>query len=171
MGFVDEFHNRHQTGGLQHLHADQIRSEIGTQRFAEFFKFAFVRNPFDRAVSQYVYMRRRPDLRRFLGMAEDASFSEYLDLLPSVLHVQWEPQRRFLACSATGDLLMDFIGRFERFDTDARKVFERLGIDAEDVPHVNRGNRSGYRDYYAREDRTRVESLYAEDLEMFDYEF
>src|SRR5437764_1415016 len=59
MGFVDEFHNPHQTGGLQHLHAAQIRAEVGKQRFDAYLKFAFVRNPFDRIVSQFASMRER----------------------------------------------------------------------------------------------------------------
>ena len=171
MGFIDDFHNRHQTGGLQHLHADQIRAEVGVDRFQRFFKFAFVRNPFDRAVSQYVYMAQRPDLRRFLGMREGASFSRYLELIPRVKHVQWEPQRSFLVDPVTGDVLVDFIGRFERFASDARSVFQRLGVAADSVPHVNRSDRKPYREYYAGDDRAKVEAMYGSDLEFLGYNF
>ena len=55
MGFVDDYHNKYQTGGLQHLFATQIRQEVGDGVFDKFFKFTIVRNPWDRAVSQYVY--------------------------------------------------------------------------------------------------------------------
>lgn len=95
MGFVDSFHNDYQTGGLQHLKAHQVRHHVGAETFGRFFKFAFVRHPYDRALSQYGYMQRRPDLRRFLGMSDDATFSQYLDLIQQTVHVQWEPQHSF----------------------------------------------------------------------------
>jgi hypothetical protein len=164
MGFVDEFHNRHQTGGLQHLHATQIRAEVG-ERFDAYFTFAFVRNPFDRLVSQFASMRSRPDLRAFIGMDDDASFSRYLDLIEQRTHVQWEPQCAFL------DIDVDFVGRFETFEADVKHVFGRLGVEVDAIPHVLRGERGPYRDYYDARTRATVERLYASDLERFKYQF
>ena len=170
MGFVDEFHNRHQTGGLQHLHAAQIRAEVGKQRFDAYLKFAFVRNPFDRIVSQFASMRERPDLRAFVGMEEDASFSRYLDLIEQRTHVQWEPQTVFLD-DDDGTELVDFIGRYENFEADAKHVFARLGVDVGAIPHVMRGERGRYREYYDERTRAAVARLYASDLERFGYRF
>ena len=170
MGFVDEYHNKYQTGGLQHLLATQIREEVGRDRFDAYFKFTFVRNPFDRTVSQYTYMSRRPDLRAFIGMREDASFSEYLDLIGQREHVQWVPQSAFIL-DDDGTQVVDFVGRFERFDDDLTTVIDRLGVRVAMIPHRNRGDRAPYSSYYSRTDRELVESRYREDLERFGYEF
>jgi hypothetical protein len=170
MGFVDEFHNRYQTGGLQHLHAEQIKTEVGATRFASYFKFALVRNPFDRAVSQFAYMSTRPDLRSFVGMEEHDSFPRYLDLIAERMHVQWEPQNRFLT-GEDGSCLVDFVGRFERFEADTATVLGRLGLSGLNIPHHNQSKRGPYRSYYRDADRKKVEQLYAEDLEMFGYTF
>jgi hypothetical protein len=169
MGFVDEFHNKYQTGGLQHLHAAQVRAEVGERRFDAYFKFAFVRNPFDRSVSQFASMRERPDLRVFIGMDEDA-FARYVDLIERKTHVQWEPQARFLD-DGDGTELVDFIGRFENFEADAKLVFARLGVDEPVIPHVMRSERGDYRDYYDQHTRAAVGRLYASDLERFGYRF
>jgi hypothetical protein len=170
MGFVDEHHNRHQTGGLQHLLASQIALEVGRARFDDYFKFSFVRNPFDRLVSQYTYMAKRPDLRAFVDLPEDASFSEYLDRIARREHVQWLPQHRFVL-DDEGKPLVDFIGRFETFDDDAREVLRRIGIRSKTIPHRNRTERRPYREYYSEADRAHVEDVYAVDLERFGYEF
>ena len=50
-----------------------IRQEVGADTFAECFKFSFVRNPYDKAVSQSVYMQRRNNLRDLIREA----FAEY----------------------------------------------------------------------------------------------
>ena len=171
MGFVDAYHNAYQTDGLQHLRAIHVREAVGSQRFDSYFKFAIVRNPFDRVVSQYVYITRRPDLRRYLGMEDVATFSEYLELIATgPPHAQWEPQRRFLVDDSTDELLVDFVGRYENLAADAQEVFAKLGIEAE-LPHENRGARGRYRDYYAAGDRQRVEGIYGSDIEWLGYQF
>lgn len=169
MGFIDRYHNKYQTGGLQHLHADQILADAGEVVFHSYFKFAFVRNPFDKAVSQFVYMRTRPDLRDFVGMNENDSFSQYLDLISTRTHVQWEPQSNFLF-DANGTSLVDFVGRFEAFPADTRRVLDRLKLSQE-IPHLNRGAHLDYATYYNEHDIARVERLYARDLVAFDYRF
>ena len=95
MGFISKFHNKYQTGGLQHLLAIQIREEVGSDIFNQYFKFTIVRNPWDKAVSQFFYMRQRPDLREYLEMKENDPFKTYLQLTGKKLHVQWEKQYKF----------------------------------------------------------------------------
>jgi hypothetical protein len=168
MGFVDKYHNKYQTGGLQHLHAGQIRTAVGDARFDSYFKFSFVRNPFSKVVSQYAYMQGRADLRRFLGMRKDTSFRRYLKLIQRRLHVQWEPQRNFVY---EGDhLAVDFLGHYETIGVDMAKVFERVGVDAR-LPHLNRSERRDTREYYGPKERAVIESVYADDLETFGYSF
>jgi len=170
MGFVDEFHNKYQTGGLQHLLAKQIRRRLGERRFDEYFKFAVVRNPFDRLVSQYSYIRFRPDLRTFLGMEEDAPFASYLELIRRKHHVQWEPQVSFI-CDDDGSLLVDCVARFEALAEDMANVFNRLGLESLELPHQNRSIRGPYRAYYTASLRSRAEEMYGDDLSVFGYEF
>ena len=167
MGFVSPLHNTYQTGGLQHLLAEQIRREVGSETFDAYHKFAIVRNPWDKAVSQYRHMQRRPDLRAFVGMRADDGFRTYLRLIARTPHVQWRPQHAFV-CGEDGTLLVDELGRFETFERDVARIFRRFGFDAE-VPHLNASDRGPLGRYYDEETLALVGELYREDVERFSY--
>jgi hypothetical protein len=170
MGFIDKYHNKYQTGGLQHLLARHIRTEIGTARFEGYFKFTVVRNPWDKAVSQYAYMSERQDLREFIGMREGDSFKRYLELIGTRGHVQWEPQLAFVN-DLDGNSIVDYVGRFERFSESVRHVLDRIGVDCPQIPHEARSKREPYQTYYDRESMEMVGSLYKADIEAFGYTY
>ena len=170
MGIVGPGRNKYQTGGLQHLLAAQVRREVGADLFGACFKFAVVRNPWDKAVSQYVYMKQRRDLRRRIGINRFSSFKTYLSRLHRFDHVQWMPQWRFLL-DENGEMLMDFIGRFEDFEADVRNALAQVNIPCNTLPHEKKGKRDHYARYYDQESREMVAHIYAKDIELFGYSF
>ncbi|WP_282167890.1 sulfotransferase family 2 domain-containing protein [Shewanella japonica] len=169
MGFVDKYHNKYQTGGLQHLLAKQIRQEVGEQIFSDFFKFTIVRNPWDKAVSQFSYMSKRKDLREFCRLSDSADFKTYLQAITKVKHVQWMPQVDFIL-DDEGNPLVDFIGRFESLDIDVSKIFNKLNITST-LPHINQGNRDSYHQFYDEESKGMVAELFSKDIAYFNYQF
>ncbi len=170
MGFVDDFHNKYQTGGLQHLTAAQVRREVELERFNAYWRFTIVRNPFDRLVSQYASMPRRPDLCAFIGLRAEADFTSYLHAISGRLHVQWLAQTAFVH-DANGASLVETIYRYEDFAAAGSAILARLGLDRARLPHANRGERGRYQDYYGAAERRFVAELFAEDLARFDYRF
>ena len=168
MGIAESGRNKYQTGGLQHLLARQIRQEVGPAVFDAVFKFSFVRNPWDKAVSQFIYMRKRRDLRELVGMRHDSTFKDYLMRIEKVRHVQWYGQWEFLL-DDNGDLLVDCVGRFESFDKDVQSVLSRLGIVCDAVPHEFKGDRLHYETYYDQESLEIVGHRYRRDIERFGY--
>ncbi len=169
MGFISKYQNKYQTGGLQHLLATQIRQEVGEGIFNQYFKFTIIRNPWDKMVSQYSYMKHRPDLREFIGMNENDSFKTYLKLIKKKVHVQWEPQYKFVL-NDNGDVIVDYIGRLENFDYHASQILAQLKIKAE-IPHVNASSHRHYSAYYDEEAMDTVVDLYGEDIRIFGYSF
>ena len=172
MGFVTQFENKYQTGGLQHLLAWQVRDEVGRDVFGAYYKFAFVRNPWDRIVSQFAYMQQRPDLMDYLGMTSETEFKSYLELIRLKEHVQWMPQVRFLL-DHDGSILVDRIGRLEVFDYDCAQIFADLGLKFGHLPgHVNQSKRQAFQYYYS--DSEAIESvadMFAEDINFLGYQF
>ncbi len=168
MGFVDKYHNKYQTDGLQHLLSQQIREEIGQELHDSYYKFTMVRNPWDKLVSQYCYISKRPDLCAFIGMKQDDCFKKYLSLIRKRTHVQWELQVDFLK-DINGDSLVDYVGRFENYNQSVLNVLGKLGINKKKIPHINRSKRKPYSSYYDSESIELVNELYASDIEEFGY--
>ena len=171
MGTIAPFHNRYQTGGLQHLTALQLRHAIGRQKFAEYYKFSIVRHPTEMAFSQFNYMRRRPDLMNLIGMFPSDSFVTYLRKTYRYAHVQWQPQVSFLFDYA-GNCLVDFIARLEHIDDDFEEIRRACGLPPNiRLPHSRRGTyaQDGLTRELTVEARALLMELYKDDFEKFDY--
>jgi hypothetical protein len=152
------------------------RGVIRREYFERAFKFAFIRNPFDRLVSLFEYLKRigRPetppsmtfeDFCRVVGRGEHppVGLYNYRGLSQCNPMVDWLTDR-------DGRLIADFIGRFERLREDFEEVCRRIGI-REDIPHENRTEHRPYAEYYNAETRAIVERVYRKDLEHFGYTF
>jgi hypothetical protein len=176
------------TEKLAHLTAAEYVEDgfVSAEEYAALFKFSFVRNPYERIVSEYLY-------RNYFS---HRSFRDFvLRRLPppgwgdDYRHVM--PQYDMLH-DANGRLLVDFVGRFESLQQDFGEVCARLGIENAALPHRNRSNkrsrtlkrrvrnfvfRNGedgkrrYTDFYDDETRAAVARLYRQDIEAFGYGF
>ena len=171
-GFISKYRNKYQTGGLQHLLASQVREEVGATIFETFYKFAFVRNPWDRVVSQFAYMQQRPDLMDYIGMSPGTEFKAYLELIQQKEHVQWMPQYKFLL-DEDGTLLVDQIGRLESFETDFLSILAKLKLkESAQLSHDNRSERQPITEYYNDCETVEiVADIYSEDIKLLGYCF
>lgn len=170
-GMIEPYRNKYQTGGMQHLFARHIRQEVGDEIFNSYFKFAIVRNPWDRAVSQFIYLKtRRRDLRRFLGVTRFVTLKSYLRAIQKTVHVHWDEQYKFLV-DEHGNQIVDYVGRFEDLDSEFRKIATLIGLQQPSLPHEKKSRRTHYRDYLNASSRDMVASIYRRDIETFGYEF
>lgn len=169
-GFTTPMHNKYQTGGLQHLCAHQIRKELGEETFRAAYKFTVVRNPWDKAVSQFVFMRKRPDLMDFIGMQPTDDFKTYLEITQRKSHVQWMPQYMFIL-DQDGTTLVDHILRFETFESDVKQTLAAIGAERTELLHQKKGDRTHYTDYYDEDTKTMVAEAYSTDIRMFGYRY
>ena len=154
---------RHDLICLQHLEAARIRSRYPPEIWSTYFTFSVVRNPFDLVVSDFSYhTQKRKDRLQMLGFGPDTSFEDYVH--PGFRAKQ---QRQFLVDEG-GDIIVDFVARFENLERDFAHICETIGAGIT-LPHANRTVRSPYREYYD-DDRTRslIEQVYADDLRLFE---
>ncbi|MFC4821009.1 sulfotransferase family 2 domain-containing protein [Dokdonella ginsengisoli] len=150
-----------------HISAAQIRPVLGEETFAGYFKFAFVRNPFDRFVSYCAFVSRDTgDFER-----APLAFMKYVirELRPFD-HILFRPQCEFLV-DANGTLLMDYVGRTEEMQASYDTICARLGVASTPLERVNASSHRPYAAYYDEELVAMVAQLYRDDLALFNYRF
>lgn len=180
---------------LAHLKADEyVRYKYLTQEmFDDYFKFAFVRNPWSRLVSIYKFLGydKKIDFRPFLlGIFKNYIFEQQ----------NWfvGPQCDFVY-SREGELLVDYLGRFEDLQNGFDFVCNQIGIPLKKLPHINKSESNGvmrdqadeqkgrspdevagawkpteyqnYQDYYDKDTIDCVAQLYRKDIMLFGYDF
>ena len=154
-------------------------SEIQTKYdVSNYYKFTFTRNPWDRFVSTFFYLKKNNKNEKLLNEARKkvcnysfASFVKELHLEKNQFSkhyfIHFRPQIHFLESMDN----IDFIGRFENIQEDFDVVCDKIGISHQELPHFNRVKHKHYTEYYDDETRQIVAKMYAKDIEYFGYEF
>jgi len=150
-----------------HLGLAQVRPFLGEEVFDAYFKFAFVRNPFDRFVSYCAFISRETD--HFRSDPRGVMRHVLFEMQP-LEHILFQPQYRQLV-DADGTLLADQVGRVERMQASYDEICSRIGIPTTRLEQVNSTGRGSYRDYYDQALIDGVAALYQRDLELFGYGF
>jgi hypothetical protein len=180
---------------LSHLTAGEYRQYhfVSHEQFDEYFKFAFVRNPYDRIYSIYKY----------LGYIKLLSFKEFLrHYLPKLfedknLEYLVKPMYDYIY-DGHGKCLVDFVGKLESIQEDFGLIANRLKLGNVKLQHLNDSNTINYKTYiirvfrilrkhpaivlrfsfdpdskkkeYTREMRDWMRDFYDQDFEAFQYE-
>ncbi|HEY0178958.1 MAG TPA: sulfotransferase family 2 domain-containing protein [Dokdonella sp.] len=150
-----------------HLTAQQIRPVLGADVFDGYFKFAFVRNPFDRFVSYCAFMSRGTD---HFQRAPTAFMKHVLKEMRPAHHVLFWPQHTFLV-DADGRLALDYVARTESMQDSYDEICRRLGLPRQVLRKVNASDHAPYATYYDDELVALVGEIYRQDLTLFGYRF
>lgn len=151
-----------------HLALRQVRPHLGEDAFHGYFKFAFVRNPFDRFVSYCAFMLRGGDV---FGQRPREAMRYFLFVEPPEHHILFQPQAAQLVDEDGKTLLADSVGRVEDMQGSYNAICTRIGIPARPLDRVNDSRHGDYRQYYDQSLIDGVAVRYAQDLDMFGYSF
>ncbi len=148
-----------------HISSSQLKARLAPKYFDNYFKFSFVRNPWDWQVSLY-HFARQYEQHHQRELTLKMSFEEYIHWrVTEDKHLQKE-----FMYDAQGNCLVDYIGKMENIDEDFKQITQRIGINAT-LPHSNKSKHKPYQDYYNDETRNLVAEHFKEDIELFGYTF
>lgn len=135
-----------------------------------YFKFAFVRNPWDWVLSWFLYRKKVTNQYNTSGIDFYSWLIDPNTLDPSNPHVGPHiDQHKYLLSS--GKINIDFLGKFEVLQEDFNTVCDQIDVPHKQLPRLNKTDHKHYIEYY--DDRTRkiITDRYAKDIEYFGYEF
>lgn len=178
-----EIHKTFAASGYQIKKRPLLRKLDG--KYRDYFKFAFVRNPWDRLVSCYLQkftpggkgLVRQPEYegaRLYVGMP----FAEFVEAVHKIPDEEANPHFRsqhVSLCNPEGEVMADFVGRFERLEKDFAYVTKKIGAaETIELPHKlsSPGRESRhFTDFYDKRLASLVHERFQRDIETFDYSF
>ena len=148
--------------------------------YRDCYRFAFVRNPWDRMVSLYERLRgyrltqtrqrlSNLYLRNFEAFVEGLTRCDFVRPLGRLNGEDWSqanPQMEWLRWG------VDFVGQYEKLHEDWKHVCETIEMPCHRLALEKPSNRKrDYRVYYNKRTRQLICNLYAEEIEQFGYDF
>lgn len=134
------------------------------------FLFTLVRNPWDRMVSYYHWLRDQGFDHPAVARAKALSFSDFLHDPAVAASIRANPYGHYVTDAQGIERAATFI-RLEALERDCAPLWQHLGFRL-DLPQTNISERNrDYRAYYGDDDARAVAELCAEDIARFGYSF
>ncbi|MCW1330317.1 sulfotransferase family protein [Campylobacter jejuni] len=149
-------------------------------KFESYFSFAFVRNPFDRMVSAFHYLKKGggndydknwadENLKNFDTFEQFVLALQNKNVKDKILSWQhFTPQYKFI-CDENKNILVNFIGKLENINNDFKIVKNELNFDR-NLIHSNSSKHEIFSNYYNEKTYNIIAELYKEDFALFDYD-
>ena len=149
-----------------HISVQQLKTHLSRDTWESYYKFGFVRNPFDRYVSTCFFLLR-----------DDPNFErEAIQFMKQALNdprfhrkILVRPQSQLLTDGKL-NLGLDFVGRFETLQQSYDEICKHIGISSTDLSEKNISRHEAYNMYYDSELSELVATFYKDDLKLFDYD-
>jgi hypothetical protein len=168
-----------------HLKARDYQLIYSKKEFDSYFKFTFVRNPWDRILSAYMYFRngvglysladpeQREGMQRILAGHPD--FESFVRGWVNPINIRtwfsFLPQYAYI-CDRKKRPLVDFIGRVETIRDDFAIIQQRLGSGCDlRCDNRTRAAELDFRDCYTEETKAIIADVYRDDIRILGYSF
>ena len=134
------------------------------------FAFTLVRNPWDRAVSYYHWLRKQSFSHPAVSLAQSASFEQFVTDPKTKASLRASPAASYMT-RADGHEQCNAYIRLEHFHQDAAPLVAHLGFELT-LTRVNGSDREpGYAQYYSNAAADAIAESCAEDIARFGYSF
>ncbi|MFA9409449.1 MAG: sulfotransferase family 2 domain-containing protein, partial [Candidatus Dadabacteria bacterium] len=147
-----------------HIKARELRGRIPRDIWDGYFKFTVERNPWDKVLSHYHFVRQR-----YSKYDKNISFEEYLDVAEL-------PYNYTKYTDLENNIIVDRVVKYEHLNEELGEIFQELGVPFSgslgptEKSHY-RKDRRPYQEVYTPEQKLAVAKLFDQEIEMHGYEF
>jgi len=155
----------------KHSKISDIHGLVSDQEIEKFFVFTLVRNPWDRMVSYYHWLRVQRFEHEAVNIAKDTDFSTFLNH-PYTLRSVGSEQYAQYVCDRRGTEKCNLFVRLEYLKTDLEPLEHHLGFSLGRIEKTNQSDRDhDYHKYFDSDDANLVANMFSDDIQRFRYSF
>lgn len=160
--------------------------ELYQEQYNTYFKFTFVRNPWDRMLSEFFLKKygqsrggRWGPINDFIDCSQ-LEFCEFIrklqdnfHLIEELMHINHHDVSHFMSYKhyIENPENLEFVGKLENFNADFSSLCKNFSIAYTPKPKINQTNHLHYSEYYSSKTRDIVGELYSWDIKKFNYKF
>ena len=153
---------------IYHMHLKDIL--LNHSYAKDYYKFGFVRDPYHRLHSIYCdfkfsqghfwahAIKNRKSFEDFILNIEGSIYADYIHMRPQVEYLE-----------TNGAIELDFLGRYENYESDCRKLLSILDVQVEEIPKL-RNSPKKEPCFYTDEMKEVMQRVYSRDFEVFGYD-
>lgn len=155
----------------KHSTLRDIRGLASEEEIASFFTFTLVRNPWDRMVSYYHWLKAQRFAHPAVAMAKTMDFNSFLSAAETRSAIGGNPYPSYVTDAAGKERCKLFL-RLEHFEADAAPLESHLGFRVGPLALANPSDRArDWRGYYSDAAAAIVAEVCAPDIARFGYCF
>jgi hypothetical protein len=147
---------------LQHWTFKELEEK---KNLDNYFKFSFVRNPFDRLLSAFQWRHKKK-------ITTPENFNDFIKhtVVANINTDRHLMRQHLFLTDSAGENMMSFVGKFENLEEDVKKLSAQINIPIT-LEKVHSSSDKNYRHFYDEESIKIVNELYAKDMKLFEYSF
>jgi len=154
----------------KHSKICDIYGLVDQEQIEAYFVFTLVRNPWDRMVSYYHWLRIQKFDHPHVKLAQELEFSPFLNNVGTRLVFQGQQSMTYVQ-DRQGANQCDLFLRLEHLAQDVEILEDAIGMRFGLIPHENKSDRGAYQAYYTEADAALIAQIFATDIAQFGYRF
>lgn len=161
---------RDHTGRIncKHITARELRQIVGHRIWDEYYKFSFVRNPYDKLLSEYSMFTQFEAFQNH-PWNKYSTFEEFtMSIVTGKQAISENPYHSYLT-DTNNVLMVDFVGRFETLQDDFDKICETIGLQKTKLSHISPTIHRLFREHYTPEALEMIYRIRKKDFQLFGY--
>lgn len=174
-----------------HITAEKIKVVLNAEKFQSYFKFCFVRNPWDRFLSLYNYARQTDSYYHSATQPNKAIYGKHTDydllknasiedctdylLAGQLKHDRfwnhWQNQSNWIY-DKDDTCLVDYIGHFENLEQDLQFIFKKIKLPIPPIKNLNASRKKEhYQEVLSDYAKNRIAQYYQKDIQQLKYTY